>query len=129
MTLNRNLKRAILARHAEVLSWLSRLPRVYETPAQIFVHAGVDEQAGELWRAATPDYVLTEKYPATVGPFLKTVVAGHVRTCSLHEDGVARRLPRRSSHCFIDGSVETTGRLNILRYDHATGVYGGLSAN
>ena len=85
------------------------------------MHAGVDEDAGELWRAATPEYVLTEKYPASTGQFVKTVIAGHVRTSELHADGSHGVFHDGASHYYIDGAVEKTGRLNVLRYDVESG--------
>lgn len=126
-TMNRSIKQSILAAHSELIAWLRDLPRVYETDEHIFVHAGVDEEAGEFWRAATPDYVLTEKFPATTGPFLKTIVAGHVRTHLLDPGGSNGVFHDGESHYYIDGAVEMTGRLNVLRYDVATGVHEGVT--
>lgn len=54
-TMNHNINRAILTSHPELIQWLRKLPRVHETEDHIFVHTGVDEEAGEQWRAATPD--------------------------------------------------------------------------
>lgn len=127
-TMNRNIKQAILAGHAELIEWLRGLPRVHETPDQIFVHAGVDEAAGESWRAATPERMLTEKFPPTTGPFVTTVVAGHVRTHLLHADGSNGVFHDGASHYYIDGAVEVTGRVNVLRYDAATGGYADVTA-
>lgn len=126
-TLNRNIKRAILDRHSELITWLRRLPRVRETEEHIFVHAGVDEDAGALWRAATSDRVLTEKFPATTGPFVKTIVAGHVRTHSLRRDGGNGVFHDGASHWYIDGAVEATGRLNVLCYNTAERSYEAFS--
>lgn len=122
-TMNHNIKNAILTKHSELVGWLRTLPRVHETDEQIFVHAGVDEEAGEMWRAATPDHVLTEKFPPTFGPFIKTVIAGHVRTSEMHEDGSHGTFHDGDSHYYIDGSVEVTGRLNVLRLSVAGGTY------
>lgn len=122
-TMNHNIKNAILMKHSELVGWLRRLPRVHETDEQIFVHAGVDEEAGEMWRAATPDHVLAEKFPPTFGPFIKTVIAGHVRTSEMHEDGSHGTFHDGDSHYYIDGSVEVTGRLNVLRFSAADATY------
>ncbi|WP_279586697.1 transposase [Microbacterium sp. IO18] len=122
-TMNRNLKHAILSRHRELIAWLRELPRVHETDEHIFVHAGIDEDAGEHWRTATPKTMLTEKFPATTGPFMKTIVAGHVRTQTLHSDGSNTVFHDGESHWYIDGAVESTGRLNLLRYNVADGTY------
>jgi serine/threonine protein phosphatase 1 len=88
---------------------------------QIFVHAGVDENAGDLWSVATPDHVFTEKYPPTCDQFVKTVVAGHVATSKLHDDGSHGVYYDGESHYYIDGSVEAGGQVNILRYAIADG--------
>lgn len=117
------IKKVILAKHDELIAWLRGLPRVFETDSQIFVHAGVDEVAGAEWHAATPDHILTEKYPPTFGAFLKTVIAGHVRTSEMHADGSHAIYHDGESHYYIDGSVETTGRVNVLRYTVAGGTY------
>ncbi|WBL17848.1 hypothetical protein [Citricoccus sp. NR2] len=122
-TMNHNIKRAIRAAHPELIQWLRSLPRVHETEDHIFVHAGVNEEAAELWRAATPDDVLTEKFPPTFGPFVKTVIAGHIRTSEMHEDGSYGTFHDGDSHYYIDGSVEVTGRLNVLRFSAADGTY------
>lgn len=46
----------------------------------IFVHAGVDEEADDLWEWGTDDYTFTEKYPAQTGKFYMNIVAGHIGT-------------------------------------------------
>lgn len=125
-TMNANIKRAVVSKHGELIAWLRGLHRIHETEEQIFVHAGVDEEAGELWRAATPEHVLTEKFPPTTGPFLKTIIAGHVRTRMLHPDDSDGVFFDGANHWFIDGSVESTGRVNLLRYDVVTGEYEGF---
>lgn len=122
-TMNGRIKRAVRARHAEMLDWLRTLPRIYETDEQIFVHAGVDEEAAELWRAAPPDHVLTEKCPPTFGPFIKAIVAGHVATSQMHTDGSHGVFFDGESHYYLDGSVEQTGRVNLLKYTVADGTY------
>lgn len=121
--INAVIKRELLARHGDLIGWLRALPLLHETEHAIYVHAGVDEEAGLLWRAATPEYVLTEKYPASVGPFVKTVIAGHVRTSELHDDDSHGVFHDGQSHYYIDAAVEVTGRLNVLKYDIDTGTY------
>ncbi|HEX7351647.1 metallophosphoesterase [Brachybacterium sp.] len=118
-SMNGNIKRAILTRHRDLVTWLRRLPLVHETELHIWVHAGIDEDAGDLWRHATPDYVLTEKNPASVGPHEvgKTIVAGHVQTSQLHGDPGQHGVYADEGHIYVDGSVEVTGRLNLLRID------------
>lgn len=117
------LRREVLKQHAELFSWLRRRPRVHETEGQIFVHAGIDELAGEHWRGATPEHWLTEKYPASQGRFHKTIIAGHVRTAELHADGDNAVYHDGASHYYIDAAVEVTGQLNVLRYDVESDMY------
>ena len=57
---------------------MQHLPLYYETDAQIFVHAGVDEAAGEYWSFGTSENTLLGKFPAAKGKFYKTVIAGDV---------------------------------------------------
>lgn len=121
--INRTIKLELMERHGKLIAWLRNLPRVYESEHAIYVHAGVDEETDELWRAATPDHVLTEKYPASTGPFVKTVIAGHVRTAELHADGSHGVFHDGASHYYIDGAIEETGRLNVLRYEVASREY------
>ncbi|WP_143469785.1 MULTISPECIES: hypothetical protein [unclassified Leucobacter] len=115
--INAMIRRELLARHGALIFWLRGLPLLHEEDHAIYVHAGVDEEAGQLWRVATPEHVLTEKYPASTGPFVKTIVAGHVRTSELHADGSHEVFHDGASHYYIDAAVEETGRLNVLKYD------------
>ena len=114
---NGAVKSAIRARHDALLTWMRRLPLFHETPDAIWTHAGLDDSSGELWRLATEDYVFVNKYPATFGLFLKTIVAGHVGTESLHRDGSHLPYFDGHSHWYIDGSAERTGKLNVLQFD------------
>lgn len=104
--------------------WLRKLPRFVETERQIFVHAGVDEEAGEYWRWGSEDWFYCSKYPATFGAFEKDIVAGHVGARGLaHDDAFEGVFWDGQSHYFIDGSTEETGRINILIYDAEGGTY------
>lgn len=107
------------------LLWMARLRRYYATEKQIFVHAGIDEEAGEFWEE-TDDYTLTEKYPAELGAFSEdmVIIAGHIGTAEIagnprfHDiywDG--------QSHYYIDGSALETGELPVLMIDTATDQY------
>ncbi|WDH78201.1 metallophosphoesterase [Microbacterium esteraromaticum] len=123
-TMNHNIKTAVRARHGELIVWIRALPLVHETGSHVFVHAGVDEEAGDLWRHGTSEHVFTEKFPATTGPMLigKRIVAGHVGTALLHGRGLrgdsqTHGVFADEGHLYIDGSVETTGLLNVLRID------------
>lgn len=98
-----------------VRRWMRRLPLFYETPQQVFVHAGVDEEAGEWWKLGTEDYYFFSKFPATFGSFVKDVVAGHVGTVSMC--GEPRVYWDGESHFYLDGSTEVTHHVPTLRYD------------
>lgn len=118
-TMNANIKRAVAGKHRDLIAWLRGLPLVHETASHVFVHAGVDEEAGDLWRHGTPEHVFTGKFPASTGPMLigKRVVAGHVATSLLHGDPQKQSVFADEGHLYIDGSVETTGTLNLLRIE------------
>lgn len=73
--------------------------------------------------------MLTEKLPPTFGPFVKTVIAGHVRTSETHEDGSHGTFHDADSHYYIDGAVEVTSRLNVLRFSAADGTYESIVAD
>lgn len=57
----------IKKKHKDLLTWLKGLPYYYETENQIFVHAGIDEEAGEDWKWGTSDEELVWKYPPKIG--------------------------------------------------------------
>ena len=128
------MKKTIQENHAELIKRLSQLPLYYETENQIFVHAGIDEEAGEFWKTGTDDRTFVFKYPAQKGRFYKDIIAGHIganevrgdmKNYDIYYDG--------QSHYYIDPSVYFSGRLNVLVYDDTTGKYyslnedGGLS--
>ena len=54
----------------------------------IFVHAGIDEEAEDLWEWGTDDYTFTEKYPAQTGRFYNDmkIIAGHIGTAQISGD-------------------------------------------
>lgn len=121
-TRNMEAARMILAADAELIDWLRGLPYYYETPRQIFVHAGIDEEAGEWWPWATPEYVFVGKYPAETGQFYKDIIAGHVGTSGLAGNPAHHGVWwDGQSHYYIDGSVQRSGRLNILAWDEEQG--------
>ncbi len=112
------IKNDILTNHASLIKWLRKLPFYYETEEQIFVHAGIDEEAEDYWMYGTSEDYYVSKYPATFGTFYKDIIAGHVSTSSIvgkrsfHDvywDG--------KSHYYIDGSVNESGVVLLLRYD------------
>lgn len=125
-TISKEAVQMILSHHGDLVEWIRKMPLYYETEKQIFVHAGVDEEAGEYWMWGTSDHILLGKFPATKGKFYKTIIAGHVGTgnrdladdYSYHDvyfDG--------ESHYYIDGSVYKGGKLLLLGYDEKEDQY------
>jgi serine/threonine protein phosphatase 1 len=117
-----------------IISWLKSLPYYYETDGQIFVHAGVDEEAGEHWKWGAEDYYLCQKFPPTIGTFHKDIIAGHSSALKTYE-----RFKRfadvyydngifwdRMNHFIIDGETEKTKFVPVLKYDVDKGAYFGL---
>lgn len=110
-----------------LIPWLKKLPYYYETDKQIFVHAGIDEEAGEYWRLGTPESTFVGKFPASKGPFLKDVIAGHIGTYSISGDRSFHDVYwDGASHYYIDGTVYVSGRIPVLMYDEETGKYTAL---
>ena len=120
--------KTIKTNHRELLSWMKKLRYYYETPTQIFVHAGVDEEIPEediaYCALGTPEYVMTGKFPPTIGKFYKDIIAGHVAAktaadCAGHsEDQDFQGIFYDGySHYYIDGSMPYTGNLLCLAYD------------
>lgn len=132
--------RIIKENHRELLSWMQKLPCYYETASQIFVHAGVDEEIPEeemeYCLLGTPEYVMTGKFPPTIGKFYKDIIAGHV-SAKTAADYAGHSEDRNFqgifydgySHYYIDGSVEYTGNLLCLAYDEEQGKYYELKSD
>lgn len=125
-TISREAVQMLLSNHDKMIWWMQQMPLYYETASQIFVHAGVDEEAGEHWKWGTSEDILLGKFPASKGRFCKTVIAGHVGTGSrdladnreyhdIFYDG--------ESHYYIDGSVYKHGKLLLLGYDEESDKY------
>lgn len=105
----------------ETRRWLRDLPLFYETERQIFVHAGIDEDADDLWRVACEDWFFHSKMPASFGPFFKDIIAGHVGTfCFCGENRVYWD---GEAHYYLDGSTERSGVVPVLKYDSTTDRY------
>lgn len=105
-------------REERYLLWMKNLPRYYTEGNTVFVHAGVDEEAEDIWEWETDDYTFTEKYPAQTGPFCMNIVAGHVGTAvisgnprfhDIYYDG--------QSHYYIDGTVLDSGMIPVIKVD------------
>lgn len=100
--------------------FMQNLPLYHVEDNIIFVHAGIDEEAGDEWEWESTDRDYLEKYPAEIGHFDRDmiIVAGHVGTTvitnnyrfhDIYFDG--------DSHYYIDGTVYESGVINVLMYD------------
>ena len=111
----------------ELINWMINLPYYYETDKQIFVHAGIEEEADDLWMHATPDYMFVEKYPHTIGSFYKDIIAGHIATSTIaNDDNYHNIYYDNYSHFYCDGSTPYTSKLPILIYDSNKDEYSSL---
>lgn len=118
------------SRDEKYMYWLSHLRLYYETGNQIFVHAGVDEEADDLWKWGTPEIYFTDKYPAETGQFCKDIIAGHVGTAELAENHRFHDIFfDGESHYYCDGSVLDSGIIPVLKYDIDTGLYYQVGEN
>lgn len=108
----------LMENHGELIKWMQKMPLFFETENQIFVHAGVDEEAEEDWKWGTSEDILLGKFPATFGKFYKTIVAGHTGTSGLAKDkSFHDAYFDGASHYYIDGSVYKGGKLLLLAFD------------
>lgn len=132
-TINREAADMILSGHGDLIFWIECLPDNYETDKQIFVHAGVDEEAGEYWKWGTSDELFLWKFPPSAGRFYKTVIAGHVGTGAKEladDDEYHEVFYDGESHYYIDGGVyKKDGKLLLLAYDEAEEMYYSIQDN
>ena len=123
-TKNAEAVKMILANSGDLLKWMLSMELFYKTEEQIYVHAGVDEEAGEYWEWGSGEEIFLWKFPATTGRFIKTVIAGHIGTSSLARDKMFHQIfYDGKSHYYIDGSVYNHGRLLLLGYDETERKY------
>ncbi len=100
------------------LKWIHSLRKYYKTGRQIFVHAGIEEEAGDLWEHGTPFYEFFEKYPPQTGHFYMDIIAGHTGTSTISGDPEFHDIYfDGKSHYYIDGSVWKSGRIPVLIVD------------
>lgn len=103
------------------IRWMEGLPKYYTEGNTIFVHAGIDEEAGEMWEWGTSDDIFTGKYPAETGAIeglTMKVVAGHVGTAVISGDPTFHDIYYDgASHYYIDGTVLDSGVIPILLVD------------
>lgn len=101
------------------LPWIKKLPRFFAIDKLIFVHAGIDEEAMDLWKWGTEEHIFTEKYPAQLGYFEEgTIIAGHIYTHEIAKDPSFHDIYYDGeSHYFLDGAVHISGKIPVLKID------------
>ena len=99
--------------------------RYYETDTQIFVHAGIDEEAGKLWKDLTSSEMFTNKFPITTGGFFKDIVSGHIASWEEAKDKTyqGKIYFDGKNHYFIDGDVNHSKTIPVICYDTVTKSY------
>jgi len=101
--------------------WMENLPRFYTEGNTIFVHAGIEEDAGDMWEWATGDDIYVGKYPAETGRIEgldMKVVAGHIGTAEIAMDPKFHDIYfDGESHYYIDGTVMDSGIIPVLLVD------------
>lgn len=116
--------KASLFHDTAIITWLRGLPFYYETEKQIFVHAGIDEEAEELWKWGSENYYFCNKYPHTTGKFLKDVIAGHISTSEITGKADNDKVFwDKQSHFYIDGDTRVSKTIPVLKYDTVSGKY------
>ena len=121
-------------KYKDVLNWLrgkNKEKRYFETDNQIFVHAGIDEEAEEFWKVGTSNDIFTGKYPPTKGEFYKDVISGHIYSheVSRNQNHLGFVYWDEKSHYFIDGHTTKSDIVPVLRYDIETLKYSFLDTS
>lgn len=118
--INIDQEKSIYHKDDYYLNWMKNLPRYYVEGKTIFVHAGVDEEAEDLWKVGTDKYTFTEKYPAQIGNFNcdMKIVAGHVGTAEISSNPRFHEIYfDGQSHYYIDGTVVISGKIPVIAVD------------
>lgn len=115
-------------RFAPFINWFNKKfqePRYIETDWQIFVHAGIDEEAGVFWKEGTDPKMFTNKFPVTTGKFLKDIISGHVSSSQIayNEEYLGKIFFDKHNHYFIDGTVGRSKVIPVLEFDTTTQTY------
>jgi len=122
--INTTAVKMVLETSGDLVRWMRSMENYFKTGEQIFVHAGVDEEAEDLWEWGTEENIFLWKFPASLGRFCRTIIAGHVGTCSIAKDRAYHEIYfDGKSHYYIDGSVYKHGKLLLLKYDEGSGKY------
>lgn len=121
---NAGAVKMILETSGDLIRWMLSMDLFYQTENQIFVHAGVDEEAGEYWEWGSGEEIFLWKFPAVTGKFIKTVIAGHTATAAVAKEKSFHGIfYDGASHYYIDGSVYKQGKLLLLGYDEKNKKY------
>lgn len=124
------MRRRILKNYGELIKWYEKLPCYYKTEHQIFVHAGIDEDAKDMWEWGTSEEIFLNKYPATQGSFYKDIIAGHVGTASISGNKSFHDIYwDGKSHYYIDGTASFSKSIPVLAYDEEKGKYYSLHSD
>ena len=100
------------------------------TDHQIFCHAGVDEEAGDMWELGTDNYTYIEKYPAQTGHFCMDIIAGHIGTGEIAKNSAFNDIFfDGKSHYYIDGTVRISGAIPVIMVDTDTNKYYNVKEN
>ncbi|WP_288159848.1 metallophosphoesterase [Streptococcus pneumoniae] len=110
------------------INWFKKRYRdkcYYETDTQIFVHAGLDEEAGKLWKDLTSSEMFTNKFPTTTGEFFKDIISGHIASWEVAKDKTyqGKIYFDGKNHYFIDGDVYHSKTIPVICYDTVTKSY------
>ena len=108
------------------LNWMRHLPFYHVEGKTIFVHAGIDEEAEDMWEWGTDEYIFAWKFPAQTGHFYGDwkIVAGHVGTGEISGDPYNHDIYfDGKSHYYIDGSVLRSGVIPVIMVDTDTNKY------
>ena len=70
----RIVQKDILENHKDLVQWMKHLPYYYETETQIFVHAGINEEAGNRWKQATSEMILSINIPLPSENFIRILL-------------------------------------------------------
>lgn len=112
----------------DIIQWIKTLPYYYETDNQIFVHAGIDEEAGKYWKYGVENETYCNKYPYTTGVFYKDIIAGHLSAfeISKKENNVIEQgdlYYDGKNHFYIDGDTKQTNKIPVLIYSEENNNY------
>lgn len=102
------LRDAVVTKHRPLLRWLEQLPLFYRAGNQVFVHAGVDEDAGQWWSHTTTRDIATRHLPTALKVLSLRLHGVPKRQCG-RSFSVANHIEKqRKTQIFIRVSPHTT---------------------